>query len=225
MDQRFIMSHLGTVPRDDEGVTEPGWRDLLRTRAMADEPRCGGVRLVCVDGPAGSGKTTFAAELAALFGDAPVVHLDDLYRGWTQPLGELPERIRAWLLDPWSDGLAGRYPRYDWYRERYVEWVEVPPAPVVVLEGCGSAAGAIRVHANLVAWIEADPEACLARGLARDGAGLRAQWEAWQESESIHFQADGTREAADVHVITADAGALPDRRPGSARLVRQISVR
>ncbi|MBJ7451459.1 MAG: uridine kinase, partial [Blastococcus sp.] len=51
---------------------------------MAAGPRLGGTRLVCVDGPAGSGKTTFAGRLAAALGDdAELVHMDDLYAGWT----------------------------------------------------------------------------------------------------------------------------------------------
>src|SRR5262245_52752501 len=43
--------------------------------------------LVVVDGPAGSGKTTLADQLAPRVGDgsggrAQVVHMDDLYEGW-----------------------------------------------------------------------------------------------------------------------------------------------
>jgi uridine kinase len=159
--------------------------------------------MVCVDGPAGSGKTTLAGALSRALGGAPVVHLDDLYEGWTQPLGApLAGRVTEWLLDPWTAGHAGRHPRYDWGLGRYAEWVEVPVEPVVILEGCGSAARGIRERASLVVWVEAQPAERLARGLERDGAALAAQWLDWQRREAAHFAADGTRDAADVLVAT-----------------------
>ena len=45
----------------------------LAARVRAGEPRLGGTRLVCIDGPAGSGKTTLTARLAAALGDDAVV--------------------------------------------------------------------------------------------------------------------------------------------------------
>ena len=158
------------------------------------------MRVVCIDGPAGSGKTTLADGLARALGGAPVVHLDDLYEGWEQELGDpLSARLRAWLLDPWRDGLPGRHLRYDWHAARYAEWVEVPPGPVVVLEGCGSAAAGVRDRAAVVAWVEADAAVRLARGLARDGAAMTALWHAWQRREAAHFATDGT--AAAAHLV------------------------
>ena len=56
--------------------------EALADRVLADPPRCGTIRLVCIDGPAGSGKTTLAAALAAAVRrrgrSVEVVHLDDL---------------------------------------------------------------------------------------------------------------------------------------------------
>src|SRR5205085_5813827 len=52
----------------------------LADRLLAEPPLLGATRLVCVDGPAGSGKTTFADRLTeALGGAAALVHMDDLY--------------------------------------------------------------------------------------------------------------------------------------------------
>lgn len=44
----------------------------LAARVLETPPRLGGVRLVCIDGPAGSGKTTLATRLAAALAAAPV---------------------------------------------------------------------------------------------------------------------------------------------------------
>ncbi len=166
-------------------------------------PRCGDVRLVCIDGPAGSGKTTLAGELAGALGAAPVIHMDDLYEGWDQDLGEvLAARVRSWLIDPWEQGGVGLLRRYDWGLQRFGSPEPVPPAPVMILEGCASASAGIRRSASLVVWIEAPRSVGLARGLARDGDALTPAWLAWQEREAAHFASDRTREAADVLLST-----------------------
>lgn len=178
----------------DSRVTVAG----IARRLTTAPARCGAVRVACIDGPAGSGKTTLAGQLGAVTG-APVVHLDDLYQGWSQELGgPLAARLAAWLLDPWEAGLPGRHLRYDWVAGSYVNWVEVPTAPTIILEGCGCASAAVRPRAALVIWVDAPPAVRLARGLARDGSELADRWSEWQRREAEHFIADGLPEAADV---------------------------
>ena len=75
----------------------------------------------------------------------------------------------------------------------------MPPAPVVILEGCGSAAAGVRDRAAVVAWVQADPQVRLARGVARDGAAMTDQWRAWQRREAAHYAADRT--AAAAHLV------------------------
>ncbi len=84
--------------------------------AAAQPPLLGEGRLVCIDGPAGSGKTTLAAAVAEATG-ARVLHMDDHYEGW-QGLGDAPARIRDEILAPLATGLPGFYRRYDWDRRR-----------------------------------------------------------------------------------------------------------
>lgn len=188
--------------RDDQIMPPQGSAEDVIALVRRARPRCGEVTVVCLDGPAGSGKTTLAACLSEALDGAPVVHLDDLYRGWEQDLGTVPARLRAWLLDPWADGLPGCHPRYDWAAQRYVEWIELPVAPVVILEGCASAGRAVRNVASVVVWVEADEGVRLARGIARDGAQLADHWLAWQVHEADHFAADDTRASADLIVRT-----------------------
>jgi len=77
-------------------------------------PKCGQVRVVTIDGPAGSGKTTLATNLASKLEQASVIHLDELYEGWDKSLDQvLFERIQAWILKPLENGLPPKHLRYD----------------------------------------------------------------------------------------------------------------
>jgi chloramphenicol 3-O-phosphotransferase len=168
----------------------------LGDRVRAAAPRLGRTRLVCVDGPAGSGKTTLADALGVEL-DAQVVHLDDLYQGWGGLPSMLP-RLRHWVLDPLVAGRPGRYRRWDWDADAWAEWHDVPVADALVVEGVGAAQAGVRELAVLTAWVEAPWELRLRRGVARDGGGMRPEWERWQAAEAAHFAADGTAAAADV---------------------------
>lgn len=170
----------------------------LAAEVRARPARLGDVRLVCVDGPAGSGKTSLATRLAGVL-DGAVVHLDDLYEGWAGLDGVEP-RLLSQVLDPVAEGGTARYRRYDWLSGELTDWVEVPAAAVLVVEGCGSAARAVRRCASLVVWVEAPADVRLERGLSRDGEDLRDEWLRWMGRESVHFAREGTRESADVVV-------------------------
>jgi uridine kinase len=179
-------------------VTTPTAEDVL-AHARSRASTLGAGRLVCIDGPAGSGKTTLAAELGALV-DAPVVHLDDLYPGWDGLLAVDPMVLG--VLRPLSKGHAGSYRRYDWYAEEYRETVQVEPVPLLVLEGVG--AGNLAWHGLIttLVWVEAPRDVRQARWLARDGEGAQAHWPSWTRDEDRLFREQGTRARADLVVQT-----------------------
>lgn len=170
-----------------------------RVLASARErpPTLGAGRLVCVDGPAGSGKTTLADEIAALSG-ARVVHLDDLYEGW-DGLPGVAGQLDG-LLGPLASGRPGIYRRWDWHADAWAETVTVPPAPLLVLEGVGSGSPG---HAGLVTvlvWVEVPAELRVTRGLERDGTAMAERWRQWAVDEREHFARERTRERADVRL-------------------------
>ncbi|WP_138731737.1 uridine kinase family protein [Modestobacter excelsi] len=174
----------------------------LADQVRAAAPRLGVTRLVCVDGPAGSGKTRFAGRLAAELG-APVLHMDDVYAGWTLTGGFA--RLAAGVLRPLREGRAGAVHRYDWPAGRFAELVHVPAGPALVVEGCGSAPRDVDPYAVLRVWVEAPRTVRIARGIARDGEALRAHWLRWQQQEAAEFAGQDTRARADL-LIDGTAG-------------------
>ncbi|MQY11851.1 hypothetical protein SRB5_19700 [Streptomyces sp. RB5] len=186
--------------------------ETLAAELRALPPSCGPVRLVGVDGHAGSGKSTFAARLAAALGGAPVVHLDDLathdaYFGW-------PERLRAQVLEPLSAGRDAAYEVYDWRRREFTGTRPVPAAPVVIVEGVGAGRRALRPVLARLLWLEVPPEVSWARGLRRDGPELAGFWADWTRGERRHFAADPSRPFADSLILLGKSGY--EVRPGPA---------
>lgn len=195
-----------------EGATASPTRvGALADRVLAAVPRLGPVRLVCVDGPAGSGKTTLAAALAErldAFGSrVAVLHMDDLYEGWSGLEGAWP-RVEEQVLGPLAAGRPGRWRRYDWVAGRFAEWHDLPVPDVLVLEGCGSAPRAVDDRVALRVWVEVPATLRLRRGLERDGEHVREHWLAWAEAEHAHFAAERTRERSDV-VVDGRARLVP----------------
>jgi hypothetical protein len=172
--------------------------------ALAREPTLDRARLICVDGPAGSGKTTLADEISSLSG-APVLHMDDMFEGW----GGLP-RITGQLeslLRPLATGRAGTYRRWDWPGNAWAETILVPPAPLLVLEGVGSGAHDQADLITVLAWVEVPYDLRMARGLERGGVGVAENWRQWAVDEQGLFARERTRERADV-VLDGRVGSL-----------------
>jgi uridine kinase len=156
------------------------------------------VRIVAVDGPAGSGKTTFARRLAGWAADAPVIHTDD-FASWDQPLEWWPRMLRQ-VIAPLVDGHTAAFQRYDWIEQHLGEWATVDPAPIVIIEGVSSSRSEWAEHLALVVWIETDRDTRLQRGLDRDGDHLLELWQQWMAAEDRHFADEGSRDLADVVV-------------------------
>jgi uridine kinase len=190
-------------------------------------PSCGPVRLIAVDGHAGSGKSTFAGRLATVLGGAPVLHLDDIATH-EEPFAWLP-RLSEQVIGPLSLGRDARYTSYDWTRRRFRAPRVLEAAPVVVLEGVGAGRAGLRSRLAALLWMERDAGASWERGRRRDGPGLTAFWDGWIAAERNHFARDPSRPFADAlvregqsgyEVTHVPAGALakaaraPSARPG-----------
>ncbi len=169
--------------------------------ALADRlrllpPSCGPVRLVGVDGHAGSGKSTFAERLADALEGAPVLHLDDI--ATHEELFAWTGRLLSQVIEPLRHGETARYAPYDWRERAFGPVRALPPAPVIIVEGVGAGRRALRPHLARLVWMELPDEEAWARGRSRDGAEQSEFWAGWVRAEQRHFTEDPSRPFADV---------------------------
>lgn len=169
-------------------------------RVLAAPPTLGTSRLICIDGPAGAGKTSLSEAIGSQVQDAQVVHCDDLLQGWAGLPG-LAESVAA-LLGPLSRGERGHWRRWDWVADGWGGTYAVEPGGLLVLEGVGSWSPTVAPWVGQLVWVEAPSGLRLARGIARDGEAMRPQWLRWRVDEHDLFARHGTRDHADLVVTT-----------------------
>lgn len=176
-------------------------------RACLQAPaRCGGTRVVALDGRSGSGKSVLARALADRLAAAvpvtvQIVGLDDVYPGWDGLLGAVPV-LRRWLLEPLATGHPAGHYRYDWARGTYGAWRPVAPGGVLLVEGVGSGAAALAPYRGLLIWVRAPDGVRRARAIGRDGAVLAQRWQRWADQEERYLDRDDPRGHADLIIDT-----------------------
>lgn len=183
--------------------------DALADHVSRSPARLRCSRVVCVDGRAGAGKTTLAAELAdvlAPVGPVTTVHMDDLYEGWSG-LPTVADQVIDQLLDPWIAGEPGRLAAWDWHRSSRHDPVPLELTPVVLLEGVGSWSRRIGDAVSTLVWVECDEPTRRRRAVLRDAGVLDLRWDTWAADERLVHEREQTRTRADVVVDTGRSHA------------------
>jgi uridine kinase len=158
--------------------------------------------LIGVDGPAGSGKSSFARNLSAALPGSVTVPLDD-FISWDQ-LQEWWPRFEIQVLLPIREGREIRYQRRDWDSDplgsSLCTWRAITAGRVVMIEGVTACRWAISEDLALGVWVSAPIEVRMARGIERDGPHMEGQWCDWMRREQEFFDADQTKSRCQIFV-------------------------
>ncbi len=164
-------------------------------------------KLVTIDGHAGAGKTTLASALQiSLAGklSCAIIHLDDLYEGWNDPLGDhLTQTFRDQVLPGIATGGSYFLPRYDWVADAPGAPTEYEFSEVVIIEGVGAGQRINRPWTAISVWLAIAPQIGLERVLARDGSALEPAMERFFYHQQAHFLKEGSEVVADYRISGA----------------------
>ena len=153
--------------------------------------------LLAIDGPAGAGKTTLAAQLHAEYSahsTVRTIHMDELYNGWDDALGQsLTDSLQA-ITSAHRSGLTHTIKIFNWHLMKFDREEVIDPTDFLILEGVGAAQKVVRDAGAITYWLDIDNDTGLQRVLARDGAHIEKEMRQWQIQQSIHFTKDQTRE-------------------------------
>ena len=151
-------------------------------------------RITLIDGRSGSGKTTFATELARSTG-AQLLSLDDVYPGW-DGLEAAEAHVLHHVLRAIAEGRPPRWRSWNWPDARPGTWYDLQRP--LVIEGCGAISPAARALADHALWIELpDDVERRRRAIARDGELLARNWQRWARQEEWHAYRHDPRGTAD----------------------------
>jgi uridine kinase len=181
----------------------PAYRVVVRPasfRLFLDElthlRRVPGPAVAAIDGRCASGKTTLAAWLSHRTG-CPVIHMDDFFLRPEQrtpdryetPGGNIDhERFLDQVLLPLRAGKPVAYRPFDCRTQQLGDPIQVPSAPVVLVEGSYACHPALWERYDLRVFLTVDPEEQGRRILARNGSACFQTFrERWIPLEENYF--------------------------------------
>lgn len=161
--------------------------------------------LICIDGPAGAGKTTLAARVASVLPDSFIVHMDDLYKGWQSPLSsDLFQRVVDDITRPFLAGQVLTYATWNWTAGAWNESTRRPSPQHLIVEGVGACARQLRAQATLSIYVDFDDKRGIERVNARDGMVSEPHMSQWLTHQRAHFASDNTRSECDLVVRSSE---------------------
>lgn len=154
--------------------------------------------IILIDGQSGVGKTTLSLLMADALG-ATVIHLDDVYPGWGG-LAVGRDAVIDGVIRNVVEGRAGRVRRWNWERSTPGIDLIVPPAEVLIVEGCGISTPESRALADVIVWVECSEVSRRERLANRDGVSFDEHRDVWDTQVVRHIAENNPIETATVTV-------------------------
>lgn len=153
-------------------------------------------KVIGIDGCGGAGKSTFAKKLSLALANCQIVPTDD-FATPKEPI-DWYKRMLEQVLVPIKKNKLATYQKYDWQRGRLSDWIEVSPAPYLIVEGVSSYRKEFRPYINFGIYIETSRALRLRRGLERDGEDAKEQWLQWMKEEDRYISEHRPQDNADI---------------------------
>ncbi len=157
--------------------------------------------IIGIDGFGGSGKSSFARQIAEAVNQSEVIAYDDLYL----PADRIPDVMNSpvgiadaydWqalengVLKPFRHSKPCEYPVLDWITQGRSTRFVSSKTRVLIVEGVSCTRPELRDSYDIRIWVTAPYEVRLQRGIERDGEAMRSQWvDFWMPAEEIYFAA------------------------------------
>ena len=161
--------------------------------------------IIAIDGPAGAGKTTLASTLSLALSpqmSTTVIHMDELYPGWENALGDELTKTLTWLTSCHKAKKPLLYSSFNWIANEFNPPKSHASTQLLILEGVASAQ--LPIEENLVTsiWLDLDPEIGFRRVIERDGENISLEMKKWLVTQEQHFAADRTKERCEFLLST-----------------------
>ncbi|WP_065960984.1 uridine kinase [Curtobacterium sp. UCD-KPL2560] len=176
--------------------------------------------VIGISGFCGSGKSTLARSLVGALPGAVRMRGDDFLDPARSHLrsadwdGVERARLVETVLQPFRDGRAGRFRRYDWGRRALGPEEPVPLARMLVVDLIGLFHPEALPALDVTVWCDVDLDTAARRGIARDRALGRSHDALWQDvwlpNERDFEQRFAPRETADL-LCTPSRRVMVDR--------------
>lgn len=149
-------------------------------------PQKTATKLIAIDGLGGSGKSTFAKNIAAINPSIKIAELDKFphlpkehpyHPAGAQTRVNL-QRFEKEVLIPLTLDKEARFQNTFWWEtDEKPKWFTIQPGDLVFVEGCYSFHKDIRQYYDFSIWIECAADIAMKRAISRDGEKGRAIWE------------------------------------------------
>ena len=155
--------------------------------------------LIAIDGPAGAGKTTLAAQFQRDFSkvkSVSTIHMDSLYAGWDSVFSERLTSQLAMIVSEHNALHPFAIEIFNWKSMVFDSFLTIEHTEILIIEGVGAGQKIVRDGGAITYWLDIEPSVGLERVLQRDGYEIESQMRQWQSDQEEHFARDLTRNHA-----------------------------
>ena len=179
---------------------------IEKVKKIIDEKTMNGRAIISIDGPCGSGKTTFADKLNTNL-EYNIVHMDDFYlpfqkrdKNWMNIIaGHMDfNRLIDTTLLPYKKQVETNYISYDCHSDKYLQKIPIDLSKPLILEGSYSSHPTLNEYVDLKIFMEIDDKEQIIRLTKRNKDLVDKFVSMWIPFENRYFLELNIKEKSDI---------------------------